>query len=367
MKAFKIYRGTLFSYYNEKIIAATLKGLIPYGQGPSPFDMLKDGFVENFVAQLEQKHGEIVIDMKKPEKPVYRETPNIVKTIHKPDIITAVPISYETATEAVNTLSVTTAHFIAVAELVEHCENSAVESPSHYIPEVVLKEDAVIAKSQLFGTAHSVNVSCFNPDEIKKSGKIMKSIRPMANFTKVRDNKLGRDSVPDQESRFDSVFDMKHVIRKRHKSTYKKTNRAYKGFKDTPNLQRLNNEELEIIANHSDCSTKLKMKILYPDLRIDSKSCGVLNYYTAIQINKYNGLAKTLKRQHGDSLGDVYYRQRCICGTLYYQLTMENILVRDYAAVLLRSSKYAYCKFKDKTSIDVNVLAFPASELPDQL
>lgn len=367
MKAFKIYRGTLFTYYNQKIIAATLRGLIPYGTGPSPFDLLKDGFVEKFVTDLEAQHGEIVIDMVKPERPVYKDTPNVSKTIHQPDIITCDPISYETATEAVNVLSITTAHFVAVAEIIEHCENSQEnESPSDYIPDAVRKQDIHDVRNELFGTVESVNVVEFNEKEVKQSGEEKRSIRPMANFYKRRDNKTGRDDRPDQESRFDTVFNMGHIVRKRFKSTYKKANRSFRGFKVTPDLNKLNLEELQIIGNFSNCSTKLKLKMLYPDLRFSSEPCEKKYCYTAININKYEGLAKTMKRQHGDSLGDVYRFQRCVCGTLYYQLAMENILQHDYAAVLLRASKYAYCKFKNKLHIDVSVLAF-ASELPDDI
>lgn len=368
MKAFKIYRGTLFTYYNNKINAATLRGLIPFGTGPSPFDLLKDGFIEDYVNKLELKHGEIHIDMAKPEKPVYRETPNISKTIHKPDIITCDPITYETASEAVNTLSITTAHFIAVAELVEHCENSQLnESPSDYIPDAIIKQDITIVRNELFGTADSVNVSTFNADEVnQKSGELKKSIRPMANFYRGRDNKFGRDKRPDQESRFDTVFNMGYLIRKRFRSTYKKTNRKYRGFKVLPDLRQLNIEEIQIIGDYSDCPTRLKLKVLYPDLRFTSEPCEKKMCYTAINIHKYEGLTKTLKRQHGDSNGDVLRSQRCICGTLYYQLAMENILQYDYAALLVRTSKYAYCKFKDKIHVDVNVLAF-SSELPDEL
>lgn len=367
MKAFKIYRGTLFSYYNHKITTATLRGLIPFGTGPSPLDLLKDGFIEKYVAELEAKHGEIEIEMAKPERPVYKETPNISKTIHKPDIITCDPISYETATEAVNVLSITTAHFIAVAEIVEHCENSQLEeSPSDYIPDAIRKQDIPDVRDELFGTVESVNVTIFNKDEVKQSGELKRSVRPMANFLKRRDNKIGRDIKPDQESRFDTVFNMGHVIRKRFKSTYKKANREFRGFKITPDLNQLNLDEMQIIGNFSDCSTKLKLKMLYPDLQFSSEPCEKKYCYTAININKYEGLTKTIKRQHGDSLGDVYKTQRCVCGTLYYQLAMENILQRDYAAILLRASKYAYCKFKNKLNIDVSVLAF-ASELPDEL
>lgn len=366
MKAFKIYRGSLFTYYNDKITAATLRGLIPYGTGPSPFDLLKDGFIEKYVADLETKHGEIVIDMVKPEKPIYKDTPNISKIIHKPDIITCDPIAYETVTDAVNVLSITTAHFIAVAELIEHCENSqSQESPSMYVADAVRKQDVPDVRDELFGTVDSVNVSSFNKDQVNNdSGELKRSIRPMANFCKRRDNKLGRDVKPDQESRFDAVFNMGHVVRKRFRSTYKKSNRTYRGFKVTPNIAQLNLEELQHIGDFSDCSTKLKLKILYPDLRFSSEPCEKKYCYTSIHINKYVGVSKTIKRQHGDSLGDVYRYQRCICGTLYYQLSMENILQHDYAAILLRSSKYAYCKFKNKTHIDVSVLAF-ASELPD--
>lgn len=365
MKAFKIYRGNLFSYYNDKISAATLRGLIPYGTGPSPFDLLKDGFIENYVADLEARYGEIVIDTVKPEKPIYKETPNVSKTIHKPDIITCDPISYETATEAVNVMSITTAHFVAVAELIEHCENSQKsESPSDYVPDAIRKQDTSSVRDELFGTVEVVNVSSFNDSEIKSSGEIKRTIRPMANFYKRRDNKIGRDDRPDQESRFDAVFNVGHLIRKRFKSTYKKANRAYRGFKVEEDFRRLNTDELQIIGNYSDCSTKLKLKVLYPDLRFSPEPCEDKHCYASINLHKYEGLEKTLKRQHGDSLGDVYRFQRCICGTLYYQLVMENIIQYDYAALLLRSSKYAYCKFKSKKHIDVNVLAFK-SELPD--
>lgn len=366
MKAFKIYRGTLFTYYNEKINKATLRGLIPYGKGPSIVDLMKDGFIEKYVTDLEAKYGEIDIGMEKPVKPVYVNTPNISKTIHKPDIITCDPISYETATEAVNVLSITTAHFVAVAEVIEHCENSQCnESPSMYIPDAIIKEDVSIVREQLFGTAESVNVSAFNDDEVHSiTGEVKKSIRPMANFLKSRDNKLGRDKRPEQESRFEKVFNVGTVVRKRFRGTFKKTNRTFKGFKVTPDLRTLNIEEIQIIGNNSDCSTKLKLKMLYPDLQFSPAPCEKAYCYTAINIVKYYGVEKTLKRQHGDSLGDVYRPTRCICGTLYYQLAMENILHIDFAAILLRSSKYAYCKFKDKINIDVNVLAFP-SELPD--
>lgn len=366
MKAFKVYRGTLFSYYNEKITQATLRGLIPYGMGPSPFDLLKDGFIEKYVADLERKHGEIEINMVKPSKPVYVNTPNIEKTIHKPDIITCDPISYETATEAVNVLSITTAHFIAVAEVIEHCENSQDnESPAMFIPDAILKKDTVIVREQLFGTAESVNVSTFNENEIHKgTGAIKRSIRPMANFYKHRDNKLGRDARPIQESRFESISNIGNTIRKRFRGTYKKSNRLFRGFKTTPDLRMLNLEEIQIIGNYSDCSTKLKLKMLYPELRFPSSPCEKAYCYTSINIVKYHGNEKTLKRQHGDSLGDRYCPTRCVCGTLYYQLAMENMLQLDFAALLLRTSKYAYCKFKDKVNMDVNVLAFP-SELPD--
>lgn len=366
MKAFKEYRNTLFMYYNHKLIKATLRGLIPYGKGPSPLDLLKDGFIEQYVADLEAKHGEIIIDKVKPEKPVYKATPNITKVIHKPDIITCDPISYETATEAVNVLSVTTAHFVAVAEIIEHCENSQVnESPSDYIPDAIVKCDVVTVRNELFGTVDSVNVSTFNEDTVNgETGEIKKTIRPMANFNRHRDNKLGRDTRPDQESRFEKVFNMGYLVRKRYRGTYKKTNRSYRGFEVTPDFKQINHDELQIIGNFSDCSTKLKLKMLYPDLRFSSTPCENRSYYTAIQITKYYGLAKTLKRQHGDALGDIYRNQRCVCGTMYFQLAMEDMLQHDYAALLLRTSKYAYCKFKNKNNLDVNVLAFP-SDIPE--
>lgn len=364
MKAFKIYRGNLFTYYNEKINKATLRGLIPYGSGPSISDLLKDGFIEKYVTELELKYGEIDVGMEKPTKPVYVNTPNIEKTIHKPDIITCDPISYETATDAVNVLSVTTAHFIAVAEVIEHCENSQ-ESPASYIPDAIIKQDICIVREELFGTVESVNVSTINENEIhRNTGEIKKSVRPMANFYKYRDNKLGRDERPDQESRFEKVFDVGTVIRKRFRGTFKKANRTFKGFKVTPDLKVLNVEEVQIIGDYSDCSTKLKLKMLYPELRFSPSPCEKAYCYTAINIVKYYGNKKTVKRQHGDSLGDIYCPTRCICGTLYYQLAMENMLQLDFAALLLRTSKYAYCKFKNKTNLDVNVLAFP-SELPD--
>lgn len=366
MKAFKIYRSSLFTYYNDKIIAATLKGLIPFGQGPSPLDLLKDNFIEDYVTRLEQQHGEIIIDRVKPQKPEYNSTPNIAKTIHKPDVITCDPISYETATEAVNVLSITTAHFIAVAEIVEHCENSnSSEFPSDYIPDAVRKQDLTDVRNELFGTAEVVNVSTFNDSEInKQSGKIKESIRPMANFYKNRDNKYGRDERPNQESRFETVFNMGYIVRKRFRSTYKKTNRTYRGFKVTESSSYLNLDEIQIIGDHSDCSTKLKLKMLYPELKFSSEPCEKRYCFSAIHLRKYEGIEKTLKRQHGDSLGDITRFERCVCGTLYYQLAMENLLQRDYAAILLRTAKYAYCKFKDKIHVDVNVLAF-ASELPD--
>lgn len=359
MKAFKIYRSDLFTYYNAKVIQATLRGLVPYGKGPSTLDLLEDGFIEKYVAELEAKHGEIKVDRVKPEKPVYHATPNIQKIIHKPDIITNDPVSYETATDAVNVLSTTTAHFIAVAEIIEHCENSqSDESPSQYIPDAILKCDSVIVREELFGTVDSVNVSVFNPETVDgKTGDVKKTIRPMANFYKHRDNKLGRDNKPDQESRFEKVFNLGNIVRKRFRGTYKKTNRSYKGFKVTPDLSKLNLDEIQIIGNFSDCSTRLKLKMLYPDLRFPSVPCEKRSYYTSIHINKYLGVSKTMKRQHGDSVGDVYRFQRCVCGTLYYQLAMEDILQRDYAAMLLRTSKYAYCKFK-KVNLDISVLAF---------
>lgn len=349
MKAFKVYRGTLFMYYNENINAATLRGLIPYGQGPSPFDLMKDGYIENFVKELEEKHGEIKIDMIKPEKPIYHQTPNIQKTIHTPEIITCDPISYKTATEAVNVLSLTTAHFVAVAEVIEHCENSLVnESPSDYIPDAIVKQDVTLVKNELVGTVDVVNVSTFNKEKVNADGSLKKTIRPMANFYKRRDNKLGGDSRPDQESRFETVMNLGLIVRKRYRGTYKKANRAYRGCKVSPDFSKLNLDELQIIGNFSDCSTKLKLKVLYPDLYFSSEPCEKKYCYTAIHINKYDGLKKTLKRQHGDSLGDIFRSQRCICGTLYYQLVMENILHYDYAAILLRTSKYAYCIFKIK-------------------